>query len=99
MQKSKQDILILLNHYEFKDEDVKNLKEIHDLVKEDLDLLLDGFYTFIFRFKHADFFIKDKETYEHHREKIGECFLKLFSGDYHEKYFNNLLRISRLVAK
>ncbi len=99
MVQREQNIQTLLKHYDFTQEDETNLKSLKMVAKDNLESFLGEFYGFVFKFMHANYFIKDDEIYSFHKEKIKEWFLSLFCGNYDEEYFKNLNIISQKHTK
>lgn len=86
-------------HYKFIDEDAQILKVLQPRMEELVDKFADEFYDYIWGFGTTAKFLKDKAIIAHHRTKIKEWFLNLFSGKYDTFYFLNLYKIGEIHVK
>ncbi|MFA9372986.1 MAG: EAL domain-containing protein [Poseidonibacter sp.] len=94
--KNNQNFKIILKHYKFTQEDALNLLAIRDIAIKNSDMLLRGFYEFIFEFDHAKMFLHNKDIINRHQEGIKQWFINLFCGEYDEVYFAKLNIISEV---
>ncbi len=78
---------------------MQNLKEFRPLLQDKIELVLDGFYQFIFRFEYARVFLDSDEMIERHRAKLHSWLLELFGGRYDDRYFDRLEEISETHVK
>lgn len=86
-------------HYKFTDEEAQILKDLHPRMEALVDKFADEFYDYIWGFGATAQFLKDKAIIAHHRTKIKEWFLNLFSGKYDTFYFLNLYKIGEIHVK
>ncbi len=86
-------------HYKFTEEEAQILKELQPRMEELVDRFADEFYDYIWGFGTTAKFLKDKAIIAHHRTKIKEWFLNLFSGKYDTFYFLNLYKIGEIHVK
>lgn len=86
----------ILKHYKFTQEDASKLYTIKDIAIEHSDMLLEGFYEFIFEFDHAKMFLHNEEILSRHRTGIKQWFINLFCGEYDALYFEKLNIISEV---
>lgn len=89
----------VLNHYKFNDIDAYKLSTIKDLAFRNIDDLIDGFYQFIFEFRHANIFLHNEEILKRHENGIKNWYMNLFCGKYDDEYFNKLNLISEIHVK
>ena len=89
----------LKEHYKFSDEEAALLKVLQPRMEELADKFADEFYDYIWGFGATAQFLKNKEIIAHHRIKIKEWFLNLFSGKYDAIYFSNLYKIGEIHVK
>lgn len=89
----------LKNHYKFTDEEAQILKELQPRMENLVEKFVDEFYDYIWDFGATAKFLKDKAIIAHHRTKIKEWFLNLFSGKYDNFYFINLYKIGEIHVK
>ena len=94
--KNNQNFKVILKHYKFTQEDALNLLAIRDIAIKNSDILLKGFYEFIFEFDHAKMFLHNKDIIKRHQEGIKQWFINLFCGEYNEIYFAKLNIISEV---
>ena len=86
-------------HYKFTDEEAQILKDLQPRMEELSDAFVDEFYDYIWGFGATAKFLKDKTIIAHHRTKIKEWFLNLFSGKYDNFYFVHLYKIGEVHVK
>lgn len=86
-------------HYKFTDEEVQILKVLQPRMEELAEVFADEFYDYIWGFGTTAQFLKNKEIIAHHRIKIKEWYINLFSGKYDTFYFLNLYKIGEIHVK
>ena len=86
-------------HYKFTDEEVQILKVLQPRMEELAEVFADEFYDYIWGFGATAQFLKNKEIIAHHRTKIKEWYINLFSGKYDTFYFLNLYKIGEIHVK
>ena len=86
-------------HYKFTDEEAQILRDLQPRMEELADAFVDEFYDYIWGFGATAKFLKDKAIIAHHRTKIKEWFLNLFSGKYDNFYFVHLYKIGEVHVK
>lgn len=89
----------LKEHYKFTKEEALILLELRPRMEELADTFVDEFYDYIWGFGKTAKFLKNKQIIEHHRSKIKEWFINLFSGKYDLPYFLSLYKIGELHVK
>ena len=89
----------LKEHYKFSDEEAELLKKLQPRMEELADKFADEFYDYIWGFGSTAQFLKNKEIIAHHRIKIKEWFINLFSGKYDMPYFRHLYKIGEVHVK
>ena len=89
----------LKEHYKFSDEEAEILKKLQPRMEEFADVFADEFYDYIWGFGATAQFLKNKEIIAHHRIKIKEWFINLFSGQYDMPYFRHLYKIGEVHVK
>ncbi len=72
----------LKEHYKFSEEEAEILKKLQPRMEEFADVFADEFYDYIWGFGATAQFLKNKEIIAHHRIKIKEWYINLFSGQY-----------------
>ena len=86
-------------HYRFTKEEEQILKQLQPQMEELADQFVDEFYDYIWGFGATATFLKNKEIIAHHRKKIREWFLNLFSGKYDMPYFMHLYKIGEIHVR
>lgn len=86
-------------HYKFTEEEAMILQNLRPRMEKIADIFVDEFYDYIWGFGATAQFLKNKAIIEHHRMKIKEWFLNLFSGKYDTFYFLNLYKIGEIHVK
>lgn len=86
-------------HYKFTEEEAQILKVLQPRMEELGDTFVDEFYDYIWGFGATAQFLKNKEIIAHHRSKIKEWYINLFSGKYDTFYFLNLYKIGEIHVK
>jgi len=86
-------------HYKFTDEEAQILKVLQPRMEELAEVFADEFYDYIWGFGTTAQFLKNKEIIAHHRIKIKEWYINLFSGKYDTFYFLNLYKIGEIHVK
>ena len=86
-------------HYKFTDEEAQILKGLQPRMEELAEVFADEFYDYIWGFGTTAQFLKNKEIIAHHRVKIKEWYINLFSGKYDNFYFMNLYKIGEIHVK
>jgi uncharacterized membrane protein (DUF373 family) len=86
-------------HYKFTQEEAEILKGLQPRMEELAEEFADEFYDYIWGFGTTAQFLKNKEIIAHHRVKIKEWYLNLFSGKYDNFYFVNLYKIGEIHVK
>ena len=89
----------LKSHYKFTDEEAVILKNLQPRMEELADTFIDEFYDYIWGFGTTAQFLKNKDIIAHHRKKIKEWFINLFSGHYDMPYFLHLYKIGEVHVK
>ena len=89
----------LKEHYKFSDEEAELLKKLQPRMEELADIFADEFYDYIWGFGSTAQFLKNKDIIAHHRIKIKEWFINLFSGQYDMPYFLHLYKIGEVHVK
>ena len=89
----------LKEHYKFSEEEAEILKKLQPRMEEFADVFADEFYDYIWGFGSTAQFLKNKEIIAHHRIKIKEWFINLFSGQYDMPYFRHLYKIGEVHVK
>lgn len=89
----------LKEHYKFSDEEAEILKKLQPRMQELSDKFADEFYDYIWAFGTTAQFLKNKDIIAHHRIKIKEWFINLFSGVYDMSYFRHLYKIGEVHVK
>ena len=89
----------LKEHYKFSDEEAELLKKLQPRMEELADKFADEFYDYIWGFGATAQFLKNKEIIAHHRIKIKEWYINLFSGQYDMPYFRHLYKIGEIHVK
>jgi len=89
----------LKEHYKFSSEEAEILKKLQPRMEELSDKFADEFYDYIWGFGATAQFLKNKEIIAHHRIKIKEWFINLFSGQYDMPYFLHLYKIGEVHVK
>ena len=89
----------LKEHYKFSEEEAELLKKLQPRMEELADVFADEFYDYIWGFGATAQFLKNKEIIAHHRIKIKEWFINLFSGQYDMPYFRHLYKIGEVHVK
>jgi len=91
----RQEIDTILKDYRFTEKDRLNLRSLEsDFHRLLLPQIIPGFYSFIFEFEHAKVFLHCEEILKRHEEGLRKWFDALFEGEYGERYFEMLRRIS-----
>jgi len=93
------DIHILLEHYRFTKEDMDTLTNIKPIAEENINILIEKFYKFLFSFQYAKIFLNKDEVLQRHEKGIRAWFLNLFCGKYDKDYFEYLFHISETHVK
>jgi len=93
------DIDILFNNYRFTDKDILVLQQLKPIAENNLEHLIEEFYSFLFSFQYAKIFLNQKDILDKHEKGIKEWFLKLFSGQYDQNYFQYLFQINETHVK
>ncbi len=94
-----QDYQSLKEHYKFTDEEAQILQELRPRMEKLSDRFIDEFYDYIWGFGKTAQFLKNKEIIAHHRKKIKEWFINLFSGKYDLPYFMYLYKIGEVHVR
>ncbi|WP_052704003.1 EAL domain-containing protein [Vibrio nigripulchritudo] len=89
----------VLQYYQFTEDDALHLKKVQPIIEEKMHLLLDDFYTSIFKFKYATRFLGCDKVLNRHKESISVWIYQLFDGKYDQKYFDRLNYISEVHVK
>lgn len=89
----------LKEHYKFSDEEAELLQKLQPRMEELADIFADEFYDYIWGFGSTAQFLKNKDIIAHHRIKIKEWFINLFSGQYDMPYFRHLYKIGEVHVK
>ena len=89
----------LKSHYKFTEEEAEVLKSLQPRMEELADKFIDEFYDYIWGFGTTAKFLKNKDIIAHHRTKIKEWFINLFSGTYDMPYFLQLYKIGEIHVK
>lgn len=89
----------LKEHYKFSKEEAELLKKLQPRMEALADVFANEFYDYIWGFGATAQFLKNKEIIAHHRIKIKEWFINLFSGQYDMPYFRHLYKIGEVHVK
>lgn len=90
---------ILKANYQFTEEEAQILKSMQPRMEELANKFVDEFYNHIWGFGQTAQFLKNKDIIDHHKIKIKEWFINLFSGDYDMSYFMQLYKIGEIHVK
>ncbi|MCP4118802.1 MAG: EAL domain-containing protein [Desulfobacteraceae bacterium] len=87
------------NNYQLTDREALLMRDLFSLVENNADDFVREFYDFIFKFDHAEAFLKNDKIIELHNVKIREWLFGLFCGNYDADYFAGLKHISEAHSR
>ncbi|MFN3599652.1 MAG: protoglobin domain-containing protein [Aquificaceae bacterium] len=80
-------------HYNWTEEDEKNLQSISWLAEKYKEDFIDGFYRYLENFEDTSKYIPDEDIRLRHKEKVKGWFVSLFTSKYDSQYLKGLYRI------
>ncbi len=93
------DMQNILKSYKINVEDIKNLKSIAPVMEQYKESLADGLVEFILSREETAKYFHNKDIKESHKKYAQEWFIKLFSGQYNNKYLHYLQKIGNRHVK
>lgn len=86
-------------HYNWTEEDEKNLQSISWIVEKYKEDFIEGFYTYLENFKDTSEYLPDEDTRSRHKEKLKAWFVSLFTSKYDGQYLRKLYKIGETHVK
>ena len=86
-------------HYNFTSQDAENLRNIRPMMDRYSGRFSEEFFNYVNTFEDVQHFFKDKESIDRFKQKLRDWFLGLFSGDYNDKYLEEIEKIGSTAVK
>jgi uncharacterized membrane protein (DUF373 family) len=88
-----ENIADILKSFRIGEDDRRNLKQLRFVFSKYKKTFSDEFYDDILELKDASQFFPDESTIDRHKKALGEWFIRLFSGEYDNRYLMYLRKV------
>jgi len=96
MQLSDHEIEVRKRLFDFTDDDANHLKSCHEIISNNIDRIVDHFYSKQIEIPEIVLVIGDKDTLLKLRQSMRIYILELFGGYYDADYVNKRLRVGKI---
>lgn len=86
-------------HYGFTNGDVRNLEQMRPVMERNVTGFVTEFYGFVKNLSDSDKFLKNDVIIRRHQDALKVWFLRLFSGEYNRRYFDDLEKVGMAHVK